>query len=80
MATISVGKRVDGNQAVKRSLNQVVFGSGTTTISAGTGATAFRSMAASPEGKYVIVFTGSGNAYIYDATASWSRSKTVSSL
>ncbi len=60
---------VVGNQAVERTLNQVVFGTGTKTISAGTGTTAFRSMSATPEGQYIIVFTGSGNAYIYDATA-----------
>ena len=58
-----------GNQALPRSLNQVIFGTGTKTISAGAGTTAFRSMAATPDGEYVLVFTGSGNAYIYDATA-----------
>ena len=38
-------------------------------IPAGNGATAFRTMASTPEGQYVIVFSGNGNAYIYDATA-----------
>ncbi|HEY3837954.1 MAG TPA: hypothetical protein VGL72_15335 [Bryobacteraceae bacterium] len=61
--------KIDGNQAIPRSLNQVVFGSGTKTISAGTGTAAFRTMAATPDGQYIIVFTGSGNAYIYDASA-----------
>ena len=61
--------KIDGNQATKRSLNQVVFGTGATTISAGTGTAAFRSMASTPEGQYILVFTGTGNAYIYDATA-----------
>src|SRR6202030_1002378 len=61
--------KIDGNQAIKRSLNQVVFGTGATTISAGTGTAAFRSMASTPEGQYILVFTGTGNAYIYDATA-----------
>ena len=58
-----------GNQAIERSLNQVVFGSGTKTIGAGSGTSAFRTMASTPDGEYVIVFTGTGNAYIYDATA-----------
>jgi uncharacterized protein (TIGR03437 family) len=61
--------KIDGNQAVKRALNQVVFGSGATTISAGSGTAAFRTMASTPDGEYIIVFTGTGNAYIYDATA-----------
>jgi uncharacterized protein (TIGR03437 family) len=58
-----------GSQAVRRSLNQVVFGTNVTTISAGSGTTSFRTMASTPDGEYIIVFTGSGNAYIYDATA-----------
>jgi uncharacterized protein (TIGR03437 family) len=61
--------KIDGNQALPRSLNQVVFGSGAKTIPAGNGATAFRTMASTPEGQYVIVFAGNGNAYIYDAAA-----------
>ena len=61
--------KIDGNQATPRTLNQVVFGSGTKTIAAGNGTAAFRTMASTPEGQYIIVFTGSGNAYIYDATA-----------
>ncbi len=48
-------------------MNPVVFGSSTTTISAGTGTAAFRTMASSPEGQYVILFTGTGNAYLYNA-------------
>jgi uncharacterized protein (TIGR03437 family) len=58
-----------GSQAVRRSLNQVVFGTNATTISAGSGTAAFRTMASTPDGEYIIVFTGAGNAYIYDATA-----------
>src|SRR5579862_6662868 len=46
--------KIDGNQAIKRSLNQVVFGTGATTISAGAGTTAFRSMASTPEGQYIL--------------------------
>jgi uncharacterized protein (TIGR03437 family) len=61
--------KIDGNQAIPRSLNQVVFGSGTKTIAAGNGTAAFRTMASTPDGQYIIVFTGSGNAYIYDASA-----------
>ena len=58
---------ISGNQAIPHALNPVVFGSGTTTIAAGTGTAAFRTMAASPEGQYVILFTGTGNAYLYSA-------------
>ena len=61
--------KIDGNQALPRALNQVVFGSGVKTIGAGSGTNAFRTMASTPAGEYVIVFTGTGNAYIYDATA-----------
>jgi uncharacterized protein (TIGR03437 family) len=61
--------KIDGNQAVRRSLNQVVFGTGVNTIPAGNGTSAFRTMASTPEGLYVIVFSGNGNAYIYDASA-----------
>jgi uncharacterized protein (TIGR03437 family) len=58
---------ISGNQAIPHPLNPVVFGSGATTISAGTGTAAFRTMASSPEGEYVILFTGTGNAYLYNA-------------
>lgn len=61
--------KIDGNQAIPRTLNQVVFGNGATTISAGNGTSAFRTMASTPEGQFILVFTGTGNAYIYDATA-----------
>ncbi len=61
--------KIVGNQALPRSLNQVVFGATATTISAGAGTAAFRTMASSPDGEYILVFTGAGNAYIYDATA-----------
>ena len=59
--------KIDGNQALPRALNQVVFGSGVRAIPGGAGTAAFRTMAATPEGQYIIVFTGTGNAYIYDA-------------
>ena len=58
---------ISGNQAVPHALNPVVFGSTATTISAGTGTAAFRTMAATPEGEYAILFTGTGNAYLYNA-------------
>ena len=46
---------------------------------AGTGTAAFRTMASTPEGQYVIVFTGTGNAYIYDALPMTSLSASRSS-
>jgi uncharacterized protein (TIGR03437 family) len=58
---------ISGTQAIPHTLNPVVFGSTATTISAGTGTSAFRTMASSPEGDYVILFTGTGNAYLYSA-------------
>ncbi len=58
---------ISGNQAIPHALNPVVFGSTATTISAGTGTAAFRTMASSPDGQYVILFTGTGNAYLYNA-------------
>ncbi len=58
---------ISGNQAIRHALNPVVFGSTATTISAGTGTAAFRTMASSPEGQYVILFTGTGDAYLYSA-------------
>ncbi len=58
---------IAGNQAVRRNLNPTVFGSTATTVSAGTGTTAFRTMASTPEGEYAILFTGTGNAYLYNA-------------
>jgi uncharacterized protein (TIGR03437 family) len=60
--------RIDGNQAVRHSLNQVVFGTNVTTIPSGSGTSSFRTMASSSEGQYVIIFSGNGNAYLYDAS------------
>jgi uncharacterized protein (TIGR03437 family) len=61
--------KIDGNQAVPRILNPQVFG-GTITapvrgIAAGT--PAVRTLAATPGGEYVLLVTGAGNAYLYDA-------------
>ena len=58
---------ISGNQAVRRSLNPAVFGTTATTISAGTGTAAFRTMASSPDGQYAIIFTGAGYVYLYSA-------------
>jgi uncharacterized protein (TIGR03437 family) len=57
---------IAGNQAVPRKLNPTVFGTAAT-VSAGTGTAAFRTMASTPEGQYAILFTGTGNAYLYNA-------------
>jgi uncharacterized protein (TIGR03437 family) len=58
---------ISGNQAIRRSLNTTVFGSGTTTISSGSGTYAFRTMASSSDGLYTVIFTGTGNVYLYSA-------------
>lgn len=61
--------RVDGNQAIPRKLNPLVFGNNATTVSGGTSTTtAFWSLAATPNGEYVMLFTGAGNGYLYDYT------------
>ena len=61
--------KVDGAQAIPRALNPAVFGTGATTVSGSSGrATAFWSLAASPDGGYILMMTGSGNAYLYNDT------------
>ncbi len=59
--------KVDGTQAIPRALNSTVFGTGARTVSGGT--PAIWSMAATPGGEYVMLMTGSGNAYLYDDSA-----------
>jgi uncharacterized protein (TIGR03437 family) len=61
--------KVDGNQAIPRKLNPAIFGTTATTVSGGTSTTtAFWSLAATPAGEYVLLYTGTGNAYLYDYT------------
>jgi len=60
---------LSGTQAVPRRLNPLVFGTNATTVSGGAStATAFWSLAATPSGEYVMLYTGTGNAYLYDYT------------
>ena len=63
--------KVDGTQAIPRVLNPAIFGGTTTaptkTVSRGT--PAVTTMAATPGGEYVILATGAGNVYLYDASA-----------
>ena len=65
--------KIDGNQAVPRTLNPAVFGgtatTRTTTISTGFGTQSYMAMAATPAGEYVLLVTGAGNGYLYDADA-----------
>lgn len=61
--------KIDGNQAIPRTLNSEIFGTNATTVSGGTSTTtAFWSLAATPAGEYVLLYTGTGNAYLYDYT------------
>ena len=59
--------KVDGAQAIPRALNPTVFGSTARTVSGGN--PAIWSMAATPGGEYVMLMTGTGNAYLYDDSA-----------
>ncbi len=60
--------KIDGTQALPRSLNPSVFGTNARTVSGGTGTTAFWTMTATPGGEYILLMTGTGNAYLYDYT------------
>jgi len=62
--------KVDGNQAVPRVLNPGIFGgTGTTAVrTVARGTPAVTTMAATPNGEYVLLVTGAGNAYLYDAS------------
>jgi uncharacterized protein (TIGR03437 family) len=61
---------IDGTVAVPRVLNQQVFGgTSTTLVSTVSGGNPSQfSMAATPAGEYVLLVTGAGNAYLYDAS------------
>ena len=58
--------KITGNQAIPRPLNKSVFGPTATSVAAGN--PALRVMASTPGGEYVLLFTGTGNAYLYDYT------------
>jgi uncharacterized protein (TIGR03437 family) len=68
--------RIDGGQAIPRALPTSIFAS--TARAIGGGNPAFWTMASTPGGEYIIVMTGTGNAYLYDAVADdFTLSKTV---
>ncbi|MGI8990241.1 MAG: hypothetical protein ACR2I2_11765 [Bryobacteraceae bacterium] len=58
--------KIDGDQAVPRTLNPAVFGANVRTVAAGN--PSVRTMASTPGGEYVLLVTGAGNAYLYDAS------------
>jgi uncharacterized protein (TIGR03437 family) len=58
--------KVDGSQAIPRVLPSAIFGSGAKTVSGGT--PALWAMSATPEGNYILLLAGTGNAYLYDAS------------
>ncbi len=64
--------KIDGNQAIPRTLNPAIFGGSNTTtvktVSGGTTQNTSRTMAATPGGEYVILATGAGYVYLYDAS------------
>jgi uncharacterized protein (TIGR03437 family) len=57
--------RVVGNEAVPRRLNPAIFGNNATTVAGGM--PPVMNMAATPEGEYVLLFSGTGNAYLYSS-------------
>jgi len=60
---------ISGTQAIPRKLNPLVFGATATSVSGGTATTtAFWTLSATPAGEYVMLYTGAGNAYLYDYT------------
>ncbi|MDQ6678408.1 MAG: hypothetical protein M3Z09_14070 [Acidobacteriota bacterium] len=61
--------KIDGAQAVPRVLNPSVFGGSNTAAvrAVGGGNPSVRTLAATPGGEYVLLVTGAGNAYLYDA-------------
>ncbi len=62
--------KIDGSVAVPRILNSQVFGGTATNVvrTVPGGAPAVRTLAATPGGEYVLLVTGAGNAYLYDAS------------
>ncbi len=61
---------IQGTTAVPRVLNQEVFGGSSSTLvrTVSGGNPSQYSMAATPGGEYVLLVTGAGNAYLYDAS------------
>ncbi len=57
--------KIDGDQAVPRTLNPAVFGSNVRTVQGGN--PSVRTMTSTPNGEFVLLVTGQGNAYLYDA-------------
>ncbi len=57
--------KIDGDQAIPRTLNPAVFGTNVRTVAGGN--PSVRTMASTPGGEYVLLATGNGNAYLYDA-------------
>ena len=57
--------KIDGDQAIPRTLNPAVFGTNVRTVQGGN--PSVRTMASTPNGEYVLLVTGQGNAYLYDA-------------
>ena len=64
--------KISGTQAIPRVLNPSIFGGSATTVvktvSGGSNQNSSRTMAATPNGEYVILATGAGYAYLYDAS------------
>ena len=59
--------RIDGVQAIPRALPTSIFAAGARGIPGGN--PAFWTMASTPGGEYILVMTGTGNAYLYDSAA-----------
>ncbi len=62
--------KIDGMQALPRVLNPAVFGGSATTVvrTVSGGNPSVRTLAATPGGEYVLLATGAGNVYLYDAS------------
>jgi uncharacterized protein (TIGR03437 family) len=64
--------KLDGAQAIPRVLNPAIFGGSNTTtvktVSGGSTANNSRTMASTPGGEYVLLATGAGFVYLYDAS------------
>jgi uncharacterized protein (TIGR03437 family) len=62
--------KIDGTMAVPRVLNPEIFGGSDTTLvrTVSGGNPSQFAMAATPAGEYVLLVTGAGNAYLYDAS------------
>jgi uncharacterized protein (TIGR03437 family) len=62
--------KIDGTTAVPRVLNPQIFGGSATTLvrTVSGGNPSQFSLAATPNGEYLLLVTGAGNAYLYDAS------------